>query len=145
MLTRVVRHDPARDFRRHDETNKRLLALFVPPSNNESPDRWDSVVRMVYVDALYLRAMYLAQAQLIDPTLFPLVLAAIHDAADLPDQSMSRIYSTLGFAYAIEERRDPAARAGAIDAWQSYLKVAPKDDPGRAQIEERLSRMLGRP
>ena len=145
MLTRVVRHDPVRDFRRLDETNKRLLALFVPPSDNGSPDRWDSVVRMVYVDALYLRAMYLTQAQLIDPTLFPLALTAIHEASVLPDQSMSRLYSTLGFAYAIEERRDPAARAGAIDAWQNYLKVAPEGDPGRAQIEERLSRMLGMP
>ena len=144
MLTRIERHKPGRDLARHDEENRRLLQLYVPPLAG-GPDKWSAVVRLVYVDAFYLRAMYLTRAQLIDPNLFPLALAALDEAATQPDQPMARIYSLKGFVYAIEAGRDPKALELAFEAWRDYLRVAPEDDPARKQIEDRLLRMKGTP
>jgi hypothetical protein len=117
------------------------FARFEPPRRPER-GTWEEAVAESYWKqyARYAAAVPRVAEESTDPGSARLVVAALErHAARHPDPERIT-YKNLGVAYQFLAREDPAARAGMVRHWRTYLERAPASDPDLPGIRTLIAR-----
>jgi hypothetical protein len=142
LLDRVYRKDATIDVDRWlDATDRWIAETEIHFADRVPEGSWEQIAREQHRLVESRRGAHLlteAAAGRLSDTQLRKIPPILERAATMRDEPSAVVLLNLGISYYLLRGKQPGAVRKMVEAWRSYLQVAPPDDPQRPVVEQAL-------